>query len=64
MSALPGPKAVVRTMKEGIDEVQQDVRALMLPPSDQTKSYRSMYAFGNHVRVQSVHAQLTTMDMQ
>ena len=34
----------------------------MLPPLDQTKSYRSMYAFGNHICVRSAHAQLTTMD--
>jgi hypothetical protein len=32
------PKAVLRTIEEGTEEVQQDVRALMLPPSDQAKS--------------------------
>ena len=34
----------------------------MLPPSDQAKLYRSMYAFGNHVPVRSAQAQLTTTD--
>jgi hypothetical protein len=56
------PKAVVRAIEEGTEEVQEDVRALMLPPSDAAKSYRSMYAFGNHIRVRSAQAQLTTMD--
>lgn len=56
------PKAVLRTIEEGTEEVEQDVRALMLPPSDQAKSYRSMYAFGNHIRVRSAQAHLTTMD--
>ena len=56
------PKAVLRAIEEGTEEVKEDVRALMLPPSDVAKSYRSMYAFGNHVRVRSAQAQLTTMD--
>ena len=55
-------KAVLRAIEEGTEEVKQDVKALMLPPSDQTNPYRSMYAFGNHVRVRSAQAQLTTMD--
>ena len=42
--------------------IQQDVKALMLSSSYQAKSYRSMYAFGNHVRVKNAQAQLTTMD--
>jgi hypothetical protein len=53
---------VLRAIEEGTEEVKEDVRALMLPPSDQAKSYQSMYAFGNHVRVRSAQAQLTTMD--
>ena len=56
------PKAVIRAIEDGTEEVPQDVKALMLPPSDQAKSYRSMYAFGNHIRVRSAEAQLTTMD--
>ena len=45
------PKAMLRAIEEKTEEVQQDVRALMLPPSDQAKLYRFMYAFGNHIRV-------------
>jgi hypothetical protein len=56
------PKAVVRAIEGGTEEVPEDVKALMLPPSDQAKSYRSMYAFGNHIRVRSAEAQWTTMD--
>ena len=39
-----------------------DLETLMIPPSYQTKLYRSMYAFGNHVCVQIAHAQSTPMD--
>jgi hypothetical protein len=56
------PKAVIRTIEDGDEEVPLDVKALMLPPSDIAKSYRSMYAFGNHIRVRSAEAQLTTAD--
>ena len=55
-------KAVLRTIEEGTKEVQQDVRALMLLPSNQAKLYQSMYVFGNHVRIRSAQAQSTTMD--
>ena len=54
------PKVVIRAIEDGDEEVSQDVKALMLPPSDVAKSYRSMYAFGNHIRVRSAEAQLTT----
>ena len=55
-------KAVIRAIEDGDEEVPQDVKALMLHPSDVAKSYRSMYAFGNHIRVRSAEAQLTTVD--
>jgi hypothetical protein len=56
------PKAVIRAIEDGDEEVPTDVLALTLPPSDYAKSYRSMYAFGNHLRVRSAEAQLTTAD--
>jgi len=56
------PKAVIQAIEERNEEVPPDVKALMLPPSDMAKSYRSMYAFGNHIRVRSAEAQLTTVD--
>jgi altronate dehydratase len=31
------------------EEVDNDVKALMMPPSRDAKSYRSMYAYGNHI---------------
>jgi hypothetical protein len=55
-------KIVIQAMEIGIQEVDKDVRALMLPPSNQTKSYRSMFAFGNHIRVCNCEKQLTAMD--
>ena len=33
------PRAVLRAIEEGIEEVQEDVRALMLLPSHQAKLY-------------------------
>ena len=56
------PKAVIRAIEDGDEEVPQDVRALMLPPSDVVKSYRSMYAYGHALRVRSAETQLTTAD--
>ena len=51
---------MIRAIEDGDEEVPQDVKALMLHPLDVAKSYRSMYAFGNRIRVRSAEAQLTT----
>jgi hypothetical protein len=56
------PKAVMRALEDGEEEVSQDVIALMLPPSDVAKTYRSMYAYGNHIRIRSAETHLTTAD--
>jgi hypothetical protein len=56
------PKAVVHAMEVGNEEVDEDVRALILSPSNRAKLYHSMYAFGNHIRIRSSEKQLTTMD--
>ena len=46
-----------KTVGEAIDE---DLLDLSLPPSSQDISYRSMYAFRNHIRVRSAEGNLTT----
>ena len=46
-------------MEEAINE---DMLVLSLPPSSQTTSYRSIYAFGNHISVHSAEGTLTTVD--
>jgi len=38
----------------------EDVAGLFLPPSCEAKSYRSMYAYGNHIRVHRAEVHLTT----
>jgi hypothetical protein len=42
--------------------VSDDVRALLLPPPRDAKWYRSMYAYGNHIRVRGAKADLSTCD--
>ena len=42
--------------------VEEDVLNLTLPPSCDAKSYRSMYAYGNHIRVRSAEVDLSTSD--
>jgi hypothetical protein len=44
------------------DNVEDDVKALMIPPSRDAKSYRSMYAYGNHIRVRAAEVDLNTCD--
>jgi hypothetical protein len=44
------------------DDVEDDVKALMIPPSHDAKSYRSMYAYSNHIRVYGVEVDLNTYD--
>ena len=44
------------------DDVEDDVKALMYPPSRDAKSYRSMYAYGNHIRVRGAEVDLSTCD--
>ena len=42
------PKELEVEMNRG-DNVEDDVKALMYPPSRNAKSYRLMYAYGNHI---------------
>src|SRR5579875_2122807 len=54
--------AVVQNdMNQGID-VSMDVQALLMPPSKNAKSYKSMYAYGNHIRVRSIESNMNTCD--
>ena len=55
------PTAVDDDIARG-DVVSDDVRALLMPPSRDAKGYRSMYAYGNHIRVRGAEADLSTCD--
>jgi hypothetical protein len=55
------PVVVQDDINQGID-VSMDVQALLMPPSRNTKSYKSMYAYGNHIRVRSVESNMNTCD--
>jgi hypothetical protein len=52
----------VRADLEREEVLPEDVRALMLPPSSEAKTYRSMYAYGNHIRVRGAESDLNTCD--
>jgi hypothetical protein len=54
--------AVVERDLAASSHVEEDVKNLTLPPSCEAKSYRSMYAYGNHIRVRSAEGELTTSD--
>jgi hypothetical protein len=55
------PIAVEEDINVGKD-VHDDVKALLMPPSHDAKSYRSMFAYGNHIRVRSTEMELKTCD--
>lgn len=55
-------KSEISRAKEAGEAIDEDVLVLSLPPSSQATSYRSMYAFGNHIRVHSAEGNLTTVD--
>ena len=42
--------------------VEEDAKNLTLPPSCEAKSYRIIYAYGNHIRVRSAEVELPTSD--
>ena len=39
-----------------------NVQALLMPPSRNAKSYKSMYAYGNHIRVRNIESNMNTCD--
>ena len=55
------PIVVQDEINQGAD-VSMDVQALLMPPSRNAKSYKSMYAYGNHIRVRSVESNINTCD--
>ena len=55
-------KSEISRAKAAGEEIDEDILVLSLPPSSQAISYRSMYAFENHIRVQSAEWTLTTCD--
>lgn len=67
LEELPGwevwlPTAVQQAVHIGEEEVDPDVIDLCTLPTYTATAYRSMYAYGNHFRVRSAEANLTTMD--
>ena len=48
-------------INQGID-VSLDVQAMLMPPSKNAKSYKSMYAYGNHIRFRSLKSNMHTCD--
>jgi hypothetical protein len=55
------PTAIDLALTAG-EAVDNDVKALMIPPSRDAKSYRSMYTYGNHIRVRGAEVDLSTCD--
>jgi len=51
--------SIVTTIKEG-GIIEKNVVHLSMPPTCEARSYRSMWAFGNHIRVSSVEEHFTT----
>jgi hypothetical protein len=55
------PVVVQDEMNQEAD-VSMDVQALLMPSSRNAKSYKSIYAYGNHIRVRSIKANMNTCD--
>ena len=55
------PIVVQDDINQGID-VSLDVQALLMPPLRNVKSYKSMYAYGNHISGPSVESNMHTCD--
>jgi hypothetical protein len=53
--------SIVTTIKEG-DKIEKDVVHLSMPPTLEDRSYRTMWAFGNHNHVSSAEVHSTTRD--
>lgn len=51
--------SIVTAIKEG-DKLEKDVVHLSMPPTLEDRSYRTMWAFGNHNRVSSAKVHSTT----
>ena len=51
------PIAVQRDVAAGTKD-HEDILGLVLPSSCEAKSYRNMYAYGNHIRVRGAEVDL------
>jgi hypothetical protein len=51
--------SIATTIKER-DIIEKDVVHLSMSPTLEVRSYRAMWAFGNHIHVSSVEEHLTT----
>lgn len=53
---------MVRVVKIGVEQMDEDMKVLILSPLDRGKPYYSMYSFENYICVRSFEKQLTTID--
>ena len=44
------------------NDVSGDILAMLLPPRQEAKGYKAMYAYGNHIRVREAEADMSTYD--
>ncbi len=50
----------IASIIQGGEAIDHDTIHMSMPPTLKARSYRSMYAYGNHIRVVSVKEHLTT----
>jgi hypothetical protein len=55
-------RASIALAIQGGDTIDQKTIHMSMSPTLKVRSYQSMYAFGNHIRVVSVEEHLTTND--
>jgi hypothetical protein len=55
-------RAFIALAIQGGDTIDQETIHMSMSPMLEARSYRSMYAFGNHIRLVSVEEHLTTSD--
>ena len=53
--------AISKAINDG-ENIEEEVIQLSIPPTMKATAYRSMYAYGNHIRVKSAETNLVTMD--
>jgi hypothetical protein len=56
------PRASIALAIQGGDTIDQETIHMSMSPMLKTRSYQSMYAFGNHIQVVSAKEHFTTSD--
>jgi len=59
-------KWILSTISDAIndgEEIDEEIIQLSIPPTLKATSYRSMFAYGNRIRVKSAERHLLTMDL-